>query len=175
MCSKLNKFMNNFEKVIIMSLMGLMSLVIALATIELAWVMAKDILSPPLFLLEIEELLEIFGLFLLVLIGVELLETIQTYHEKRQVRVEVVVLVAMIAIARKIIIIDYKSLTSFTLLDAGGVTLALAVAYWLLKTLATRTSIAKGKAQGEAPEKADRPPSSESGLTNQESHPPDNA
>jgi len=152
--------MDKFEKVIVMSLMGLMSLVIALATIELAWVVVKDIVNPPLFLLEIEELLEIFGLFLLVLIGVELLETILTYHEKRQIRVEVVILVAMIAIARKIIILDYKSLTSFTLLDAGGVILALSVAYWLLKTLATRTSIAKGKCQVQAPEKADRHPSS---------------
>jgi uncharacterized membrane protein (DUF373 family) len=175
MGSKLNKFMNTFEKVIVLALMGLMSLVIALATIELAWVVAKDIVSPPIFLLEIEELLEIFGLFLLVLIGVELLETIQTYHEERQVRVEVVVLVAMIAIARKIIIVDYKSLTSFTLLDAGGVILALAVAYWLLKILAARTSVAKFKAQAQAPENTNGTTLNESGLTKQESRPRDDA
>ena len=36
--------------------------------------------SPPLLLLEIDELLESFGLFMLVLIGIELLETIvKTY------------------------------------------------------------------------------------------------
>lgn len=139
--SKLTSLMQKFEKVIVLSLMGLMSLVIALATLELAWVIGKDIISPPLLILEIEELLEIFGLFLLVLIGVELLETIQTYHEERHVRVEVVVLVAMIAVARKIIIMDYKTLTSVTLLDAGVLILALGVAYWFLKRLAERAKV----------------------------------
>jgi len=139
--SKLTSLMQKFEKIIVLSLMGLMSLVIALSTLELAWVIAKDIISPHLLLLEIEELLELFGLFLLILIGVELLETIQTYHEERHVRVEVVVLVAMIAVSRKIIIMDYKTLTSITLLDAGAVILALGVAYWFLKRLSDKAKV----------------------------------
>ena len=63
----------NFEKFIILTLVIMMALVLLLSTIELGWIILKDIFSPPFFLLEIEELLEIFGLFLLVLIWVELL------------------------------------------------------------------------------------------------------
>jgi uncharacterized membrane protein (DUF373 family) len=47
--------------------------------------------------------------------------------------VEVVVTVAIIAISRKVIILDYKTLSSFTFLEVGGVILALAVAYYLIK------------------------------------------
>ena len=62
-----------FERVIFISLLVMMSLVVLLATIELGWIIIKDIITPPIFLLEINELFEIFGLFMLVLIGVELL------------------------------------------------------------------------------------------------------
>lgn len=122
-----------FEHIVIASLMVMMGIVVLLATVELGWVLIKDIIGPPTLILEIEQLLELFGLFLLVLIGVELFETIQTYYLERVIRVEVVVTVAIIAIARKVIILDYKTLSSFTFLDVGGVILALAIAYYLIK------------------------------------------
>jgi uncharacterized membrane protein (DUF373 family) len=122
-----------FEHIVIASLMVMMGIVVLLATLELGWVLIKDIIGPPILILEIEQLLELFGLFLLVLIGVELFETIQTYYLERVVRVEVVVTVAIIAVSRKVIILDYKTLSSFTFLDVGGVILALAIAYYLIK------------------------------------------
>lgn len=125
--------LKKFEHIVVTSLMLMMGIVVLLATLELAWILIKDIISPPILLLEIDELLELFGLFLLVLIGVELFETIQTYYLERVIRVEVVVTVAIIAISRKVIILDYKSLSSFTFLDVGGVILALAIAYYLIK------------------------------------------
>jgi len=134
----MHPLIEKFEKVIMGSLVVLMIVVVAVATIELAWLIIKDLWTPPIFFLEIDELLDIFGLFLLVLIGLELLETIHTYHKERLVRVEVVVLVAIIAIARKIIVTDYKNLTSFSLLDAGALVLALAVAYYLLQGIKRR-------------------------------------
>ncbi len=129
----MHSVIEKFEKVVVTALTVLMVAVIAFATLELAWLIVKDMWTPPLFFLEIEELLEIFGMFLLVLVGIELLETIRVYREERIVRVEVVVLVAIIAIARKIIITDYKALTSFSLLDVGILILALGVTYQLLR------------------------------------------
>jgi uncharacterized membrane protein (DUF373 family) len=95
--------------------------------------LAEDIYKEPRFLLSVQQLMEIFGMFMLVLIGIELLETIRVYHKDRVVRVEVVVIVAIIAIARKAIILDYEKLSSFTLLELGAIILALAAAYFLLK------------------------------------------
>jgi uncharacterized membrane protein (DUF373 family) len=111
--------------------MVLMALVVLLATIELGWIIIKDIITPPVMLLEIDELLDIFGLFLLVLIGVELLETIKAYIKEQVVHIEVVMTVAMIAIARKVIILDVKELAPLTLIGIAAIILALAAAnYW---------------------------------------------
>lgn len=122
-----------FEKIIVFSLVGMMALVVALATVELGWIIVKDIITPPVFLLEIHELLEIFGVFLLVLIGIELLDTIKTYLEKRILHVEVVLLVAIIAIARKVIILDEKTVSALALFGIGAIILALTIGYYLLK------------------------------------------
>jgi uncharacterized membrane protein (DUF373 family) len=120
--------LKKFEKAITVTLVVLMAIVVLLATIELGWIIIKDIITPPVFLLEIEELLDIFGLFLLVLIGVELLETIKAYVKENVVHYEVVLTVAMIAIARKVIILDVKELPSMTLVGIAAIIVALSAA-----------------------------------------------
>ena len=122
------ELLKKFEKAITVTLVGLMAVVLLLATIELAWIIVQDIITPPVFLLEINELLDIFGLFLLVLIGVELLETIKAYLKENVVHFEVVLTVAMIAIARKVITLDVKDLPAMTLVGIAAIIVALAVA-----------------------------------------------
>lgn len=125
--------MELFHKAIITILTGLMGLVVMLATLELIYLIAMDILSPPLLLLEINELLDIFGYFLLILIGVELLETLRIYLKEHALNVQVVLLVAMIAIARKVIILDSSEVESLTLIGIGFIILSLAAGYYLVK------------------------------------------
>jgi uncharacterized membrane protein (DUF373 family) len=127
-------FLKRFEHLIVKALLFMMAIVVFLATLELGYVLVKDIVTPPVLILEIDELLEIFGMFMLVLIGLELLESIQVYHEERIIRVEVVIMVAIIAVARKVIILDYKNLSSLTLLELGGAILLLGLTYLLLTT-----------------------------------------
>jgi uncharacterized membrane protein (DUF373 family) len=120
--------LKKFEKAVTVTLVAMMAVVVLLATIELGWIIIKDIITPPVMLLEINELLEIFGLFLLVLIGVELLETIKAYLKENVVHIEVVMTVAMIAIARKVIILDVKDLPALTLVGIAAIIVALAAA-----------------------------------------------
>jgi uncharacterized membrane protein (DUF373 family) len=126
------------ERLIVRAVMVFMLIVVVLATIELGWIIAIDVLSPPLFLLEIGELLDLFGLFLLVLIGLELLELIKTYEFERVIHVEVALTVGMIALARKVVIMDVKEVGTETLLGVAAVILALAIAYYALKAAAVK-------------------------------------
>lgn len=128
--------LKKFEKLITITLIVMMTVVVLLSTIELGWIIIKDIVTPPVFLLDINELLDIFGLFLLVLIGVELLETIKAYLKEQVVHIEVVMTVAMIAIARKVIILDVKELPSMTLVGIASIIVALAAAkfYYIKKS-----------------------------------------
>ena len=78
----------------------------------------------------------------MVLIGLELVETIRVYIEKDVFHVEVVVLVAIIAVARKIIIIDYKEVSYGMVLSIAALMIALSAGFFLLKR-ATMTSMSK--------------------------------
>lgn len=125
--------LKKLERGMILALIIMMTVVLFLSIIELGWILVKDIITEPVLLLEIKELLEIFGLFLLVLIGIELLDSIKTYITENVIHVEVVLIVAMIAIARKVIILDIDKYSSMTFIGIASLILSLSVAYYLIK------------------------------------------
>lgn len=126
------RYLDIFERIITRLLLVMMAGVVVLATIELAFVLGKDMLTPPLFVLEIDELLEVFGQFLLVLIGIELLHSMRAFSERRELHLESVLVVALIAVARKIIVMDPTHLPEGTLLGIAAIVLGLTAGYHLL-------------------------------------------
>jgi uncharacterized membrane protein (DUF373 family) len=122
-----------FERTIFVSLIVMLGIVVLSSTIDLAMRILQDFVSPPLFILQGPQLLEIIGLILLIMIGVELLDTIKTYFNDRVVHVEVVLEVALIAIARKVIIVDVKEFSAETLLGVAALVIALSAGYYLQK------------------------------------------
>lgn len=129
------EFLRKFEKATVIALTVLMIAVVFLSVLELAWVLVKDVITPPVLILEVAELLDIFGLFLLVLIGIELLETMKAYLVEGVIHIEVVLTVAIIAIARKIIVLDTADYTGLALIGIAVIIIALAAAYYLVKRL----------------------------------------
>ena len=126
-------FLKQFEKTVIIILIAMMILVVLLAVAELGWLIIKDMIKPPVVFLEIGDLFEIFGFFLLVLISVELLETIKAYLNQGVIHVEIVLEVALIAIARKVIILDLEKYSSLTLVGIAALILSVAIAFWVVK------------------------------------------
>ena len=126
-------YLEKFEHFITRALLVMMAVVVLLATVELAYLLVKDVLTPPLFLLELDELLELFGVFLLVLIGIELLHTMKVYIVEHAIHLETILLVALIAIARKIITLEPKDLPEGALLGIGVVVLSLTLGYYLVR------------------------------------------
>jgi uncharacterized membrane protein (DUF373 family) len=126
-------YLEKFERAITHTLLVMMASVVLLATIELAWFLVRDVLTPPLFLLDIHELLELFGLFLMVLIGIELLHSVKTYIVRREFHLETVLTVAMIAVARKIIVLEPKESPEGTLLGIAALVLSLALGYYVMR------------------------------------------
>jgi uncharacterized membrane protein (DUF373 family) len=126
--------LKQYEKIMIKILMVMMAIVLGLATLDLGWLIIKDILQPPLLLLSVDQLLDIFGLFMLVVIGIELLETLmKTYITQGHPHYEVVLSVAIIAIARKVIILDLKKIDGLSLIGIATIILALTAGYFLMK------------------------------------------
>lgn len=136
----MNRFLKGFERVVVLALIGLMTLLIVAATVELIILIVGRLSSPPILRVTVAELLDMFGFFLLILIGLELLETIKAYLNEHVVHVEIVLEVALIAIARKVIILDVKKMESLSLFGIALLILALAGAYHLERKARKRSA-----------------------------------
>ncbi|MCU0631586.1 MAG: phosphate-starvation-inducible PsiE family protein [Methanolinea sp.] len=128
--------LNKFEKFVYYTLIILLAFVIFVSVIELVVMIVTSLFLEKPFRLDNHEILTVFGFFLLVLIGVELLDTIKAYIKKQEIHVEIIVLLAIIAVARKIILLDPYAdmpLSDLTLWGLGVIVLCLAAAYYLIK------------------------------------------
>jgi uncharacterized membrane protein (DUF373 family) len=126
-------FLRKFEHYILDALIFMLALVILISTIELGWIIVKDLIRPPKFFLEIADLKEIFGFFLMVLIGIELLETMKAYMLEQVIHVEIIIEVALIAIARKVIILDFEKYDGMTIIGTAALIAAAAAAFFVVK------------------------------------------
>src|SRR5580692_846773 len=118
------------QKVIALALSFLLIVVVALSTVHLGFLIAEEIWKTPRFLIQVQGLLEIFSFFLLILIGVELLETLKAYLKKDVFHVRLVLEVALIAMARKVIILEPSNTPSLTLFGIAALILALGLAFY---------------------------------------------
>jgi uncharacterized membrane protein (DUF373 family) len=122
----------NIEKVIIGVLIFMMTGILIFATYELARYLYLALFVDE-SLTALDNLMELFGGFLIVLIGLELLDTIKVYLKENVIHVEVVILVAIIALARKIVIMEIDSISGVKIIGIGIIIISLAASFYLIK------------------------------------------
>ncbi len=76
------------EQYIATALLVLMGIVLLAAVAELAYEIVTGLIQPPGFFLDVTELIDTFGLFLMVLIGLELMATMHMYLSDHTIHVE---------------------------------------------------------------------------------------
>lgn len=111
----------------------LMVFVIVWGIGDVLYVIYERLTTPPLFLLNINDIFYTFGAFMAVLIAVEIFINIRIYLGSNIFPVRLVVATALMAIARKVIILDVEKLTPMYIIAIAATTLALGVTYWLLR------------------------------------------
>jgi uncharacterized membrane protein (DUF373 family) len=131
--------------------MFLLMMVLGFSIVELCWLLMSSLTNPHPLLLENYELTNVLGVFLLSLIGVKFLGTVKVYFIENAIHFEIVPLLAIIAIARKVILLDPASAPSLEyigieLAGVGVVVIGLAGAYFLIKKAGV---IAVGKRGGD--------------------------
>lgn len=75
----------------------------------------------------------VFAGVLLVLLGLELIETLNAYSADHHVRIEVVLMVAMIALGRHIVQMDFEHLSGPVLLGSALLMVSLAISYLVIR------------------------------------------
>ena len=111
----------------------LMVLVIMLGIVYIMFVLYEKLSEPPILQLTINELLETFGAFMAVLIAIEIFLNITLYIRSDVIPVKLVLATALMAIARKIIVFDYKHLDPQYVSASALVVVALGITYWLVQ------------------------------------------
>ncbi|WP_240746441.1 phosphate-starvation-inducible PsiE family protein [Desulfuromonas acetexigens] len=110
----------------------LMVLVIIWGIGDVVYVLYQRLTSPPFLLLNINDIFATFGAFMAVLIAIEIFINIRLYLGTNVVPIRLVVATALMAIARKVIVLDLEKIGPDYVLGIAAVVLALGITYWLL-------------------------------------------
>ena len=126
-------FTENVEVIISKILSLAMIVVIIVSVCDLIIFLCKELFDDHETFLLKDTLFVIFGLFLNVLIALEILENITAYLKKHVIQVELVIVTSLIAVSRKIIILDLEKKTAADLIGLAAAIFALSISYLMVR------------------------------------------
>lgn len=100
---------------------------------DVLYIIYQKLATPPMYLLNINDIFYTFGAFMAVLIAIEIFINIRIYLGTNVFPVQLVIATALMAIARKVIILDIEKVSSSYVMAIAATTLALGVTYWLIR------------------------------------------
>lgn len=107
----------------------LMVIVIFFGIGDVVYVLFQRLSSQPKYLLNISDIFETFAAFLAVLVAIEIFINIRIYLKSSMLPVKLVVATALMAVARKVIVLDFGKLEAMEVLSLAAVVLALGLTY----------------------------------------------
>jgi uncharacterized membrane protein (DUF373 family) len=133
----MERFMRLFERGIIYAAQALLMLVIIAALLQLWYLFAValrerlvDINTIPMLT---EAVQRAFSGVLLIVLGLELLETLRVYFTHHRVRLEIILVVAIIAVGRHVINLDFEHLSGAMVAGIAALVVALTGGYYLVR------------------------------------------
>jgi uncharacterized membrane protein (DUF373 family) len=116
----------------------LMVFVIVMGVIDVGWMIYQKLRTSPQFILTISDMLATFGAFMAVLIAIEIFVNITIYLREDIIHVKIVMATALMAIARKVIILDIDKVEPQYIYSIASVVLAMSIGYWLVHKLSRK-------------------------------------
>ena len=113
----------------------LMTFVIVMGVVDVGWTLYEKLTTPPDYILTISDMLATFGAFMAVLIAIEIFINITVYLRDDVIHVKIVMATALMAIARKVIILDLEKVSPEYLWGIASIVLAISIGYWLILKL----------------------------------------
>jgi uncharacterized membrane protein (DUF373 family) len=125
--------LENLEGIVSKILSLVMIVVIFSSVLDLIIYLWRELITPQSgdMILK-DKLFVVFGLFLNVLIALEILENITAYLKKHVIHVELVIVTSLIAVARKIIILDLEKKTAIDLIGLAVAIFSLSISYLII-------------------------------------------
>ncbi|HUN90490.1 MAG TPA: phosphate-starvation-inducible PsiE family protein [Burkholderiaceae bacterium] len=129
----MDKLTARFEYVAVAALMLMLMLTVGYGMIIVAWSLVVDLSGPHELIGEPKALFDVFGLFVAILVGIELLKIMRHFLVAHDVDTALVVQTALIALCNKIITMNVSAASWTTLVALAALTLALAAAVFALR------------------------------------------
>jgi uncharacterized membrane protein (DUF373 family) len=128
-------YYQRFESAVALVLALIIALIVLVALYRLGESVIAGLLLGVLDPLDHKVFQQVFGDIMTLLIALEFNHTLQYVVAREQsiIQTKVVLLIALLALARKFIILDLHDLTNGQLLGLAAITLVLGVTYWLLR------------------------------------------
>ena len=138
-------YYQRFESLVALVLTVMISLIILVALYRLGVTVISGLLFGVLDPLDFEVFQSVFGEILTLLIALEFNHTLQYVVAREQsiIQTKVVLLIALLAVARKFIILDVKDVSPVQLVGLAAVALALGLTYWLVRERDERHAVSK--------------------------------
>src|SRR5438132_705980 len=140
-------YYQRFEELVALALTLVIALIILVALFRLTSSVITGLLFGVLDPLDPGIFQSVFGEILTLLIALEFNHTLQYVVKREQsiIQTKIVLLIALLAIARKFIILDLSSVDAAQLLGLAAITLALGIAYWLMRERDDRLGVGSNK------------------------------
>lgn len=101
--------------------------------IDVGYVFYKEfVTATPKGILNFEDIISVLGSVMIVLICIEIFNNIVFYFKEDKSHVKLVLATALIAVSRKVIILDYSITEPAYIYATAAVVVATAIAYWLV-------------------------------------------
>ena len=110
----------------------LMVFVILWGIMDVIYLLYQHLSKPPIFLLEVGDIFRLFGAFMVVLIAIEIFINIRLYLGTDVLPIQLVIATALMAIARKVIVMDFEAVSPQYVFATAAVVLALGITHWLV-------------------------------------------
>jgi uncharacterized membrane protein (DUF373 family) len=138
-------YYERFESTVALVLTLVIALVVAVALYRLGESVVAGLIFGVLDPLDYAVFQLVFGNIMTLLIALEFNHTLRyvVLREESLIQTKVVLLVALLALARKFIILDLKETSAEHLLGLAAITLVLGVTYWLLRERDDRLTAAR--------------------------------
>lgn len=129
---KLICVLSNGIRQVVRVLAILMMFVILLCVADVFLVLYQKLTTEPQYLLNLKDIFAVFASFLAVLIAIEIFVNIALYLRDDVIHIKLVIATALMAIARKVIVLDFSTIEHQYLYGIGAIVLALGITYFLV-------------------------------------------
>jgi uncharacterized membrane protein (DUF373 family) len=140
-------YYQRFEGLVALVLTFIVALIIVVALFRLTYGVVTGLLFGVLDPLDHGIFQSVFGEILTLLIALEFNHTLQYVVTRQQsiIQTKIVLLIALLAIARKFIVLDLRTVDAAQMLGLAAITLALGIVYWLIRERDERVDIDSSK------------------------------